>query len=192
MKENTLLIKKFLTKKECKGIIEKYAVNLPKMSVLGSDNKDNFRVAEGTWIPKDSNNTVIEKFKNKVAEITGLPEEHQELPHLVRYVVGGEYKPHQDFFWPGTNYYDSSMKEGGNRAFSCLLYLNDDFEGGQTDFPTWKLTVIPQTGSIISWRNMKENGELEKDSLHAGLPVTKGVKYILIVWVREHAYKVIR
>jgi prolyl 4-hydroxylase len=73
-----------------------------------------------------------------------------------------------------------------------LLYLNDDFEGGQTDFPTWKLTVIPQTGSIISWRNMKENGELEKDSLHAGLPVTKGVKYILIVWVREHAYKVIR
>jgi len=67
-------------------------------------------------------------------------------------------------------------------------FVNEDFEGGKTVFPKWNASVEPTVGSVITWRNMTIDGSLEEDSLHAGLPVTKGVKYILVIWVRENPH----
>jgi prolyl 4-hydroxylase len=79
------------------------------------------------------------------------------------------------------------MKSGGQRVYSCLFYLNDEFEGGETEFPIKKIKVTPKIGRMLMWSNLKIDGSLDFESLHAGLPVISGTKWIAIVWVREKA-----
>jgi hypothetical protein len=67
--------------------------------------------------------------------------------------------------------------------------LNDDFTGGETEFPKKDTSVTPQTGRLLIWRNLNEDGTLDYDSLHAGLPVLSGEKNIAIVWVRENSFE---
>ena len=172
-----------LTKEECNDLIAMSGDILSPAGVLGQQ-INNFRTADNTWI--NETNDLIFKIKEIVSTETGLPVENQELPHIVRYKVGGEYKPHHDFFHKHTDYYEAVTKAGGQRAFSCLFYLNDDFKGGETEFPKKQYKVIPETGKLVIWKNLKQDGEVEHDSLHAGLPVEEGEKWICIIWVREN------
>lgn len=167
------------------AFIEKYDPVIPKsqLGVLGGNNT-RYRVAEGIWIHEKD--LIADRFKHIVAGVTGLPIDNQETPHLIKYTEGGEYKEHWDYFLKGESYYEQSVAEGGQRVFSSILYLNDNFEGGETDFPKQDFVVKPKTGSIFTWRNINVDGTVKEDSLHAGLPVTKGIKYILIIWIREN------
>jgi len=76
------------------------------------------------------------------------------------------------------------MKRGGQRAKSALVYLNDDFTGGETEFPKINIRVSPQKGKLVLWDNTFEDGNPDHDSLHAGLPVISGTKYIAVIWIR--------
>lgn len=186
MLRNYLTIDGIFEKEELYAFIEKYDNFIPKkpLGVLGTDTYKG-RAAEGIWIREKE--SVSERFKHLVSGITGLPIENQESPHLVRYDEGGEYKHHHDYFYSEGNYYATCMSEGGQRVFSSLLYLNDDFEGGETDFPKYNVTVKPKIGTILTWRNLNVDKTVNINSLHAGLPVTRGKKYIMIIWVRENA-----
>lgn len=88
-------------------------------------------------------------------------------PHefsMVRYQAGGHYLPHVD--------------NGGElafRVFSVVCYLNDDFDGGGTDFPNLGMTVTPRAGMAIAFPS---------EYLHAALPVVAGTKQVLICWLR--------
>lgn len=189
MKQNILLLENVFTQEETQEIIDKYGNNVPSIGAIGEENLQiKARTANGLWIFEEE--PIIERFKDIVAGITGLPKVNQEEPHFVRYDVGGEYKLHYDWFQPEADYYNETTKKGGQRVFSCLLYLNENFEGGKTTFPKWGVSVEPTVGSIISWRNMATDGTLEMGSLHAGEPVTKGTKYIVIIWVREKPYNI--
>lgn len=175
-----------LTKEECERLIDMSAGKMHTAGVLGSSN-DNYRTAENTWINETNDLTL--KIKNIVMHKTKLPHENQEVIHVVKYSVGGEYKTHHDFFHPNTDYYDAATKVGGQRAYSCLFYLNDGFEGGKTDFPQLNKTIEPKQGKLIIWRNTEPDGTLNHNTLHAGLPVTEGEKWICIVWVREKSIR---
>lgn len=174
-----------ISETECKELIEMGSTNMISASVLGTP-IENYRVAENAWIYSDTELTT--KIKKIISNKTGLPIEHQEKIHIVKYNVGGEYKTHHDFFHLNTDYYENTMKSGGQRVVSCLFYLNDEFEGGETEFPTKKIKVTPKTGRMLLWSNLKADGSLDFESLHAGLPVISGTKWIAIVWVRENPF----
>lgn len=175
-----------LTLEECNDLIAMSSDTLKPAAVLGQQ-IDNYRTADNTWI--NERNDLIFKIKEIISTHTGLPVENQELPHIVRYKVGGEYKPHQDFFHKGTDYYDAVMQRGGQRVFSCIFYLNDNFKGGETNFPKIQYKVTPELGKLVIWKNLHEDGEPNHDSLHAGLPVIEGEKWICIIWVREKQFQ---
>lgn len=174
-----------LTQEDCQGIIDSVKDKMKVAGVLGST-ENNYRIAEQAWIHE--NNPLTLKIKNIVLHKTNLPVENQEAIHIVRYGVGGQYKPHHDFFHPNTSYYENATKNGGQRKYSCLFYLNDNFKGGETEFPKQDLMVKPKTGKLLMWDNLKKDGSPNHDTLHAGLPVTEGEKWICIVWVREDRY----
>ena len=61
---------------------------------------------------------------------------------------------------------------GLRRVFSTILYLNDDYEGGETGFPRQALKIRPRKGRLVcTYSNFTH--------LHAGLPVKKGDKYLM-------------
>jgi prolyl 4-hydroxylase len=113
----------------------------------------------------DENNPLIQKIKLEVSKLSGLPIENQESFHIVKYLEGGEYKKHYDH---------SSVNP---RVKTAMIYLNDSFEGGETYFPKLENKIVPEVGKLIIWDN-------DRDSLHAGLPVQYGIKYIAVIWIQ--------
>ena len=74
------------------------------------------------------------------------------------------------------------------RQLTAITYLNDDYEGGETFFPIKKIKVTPRKGRLLVWSNVDINGVEDSESLHAGLPVIDGTKYIAIIWIREKQF----
>ncbi len=182
-----------LTPEECNAIIEYGRKGMKELTVVGSDNKNKYRNGEGTWV----NGSLIgpngvdlnEKIKKLVQQKTNMPVENQEAVHIVRYGIGGEYKEHHDFFHASSDEYNKHVARGGQRKYSLLFYLNEDFSGGETKFVRKNITVKASTGKLLMWSNMKDDGHyLDYDSKHAGLPVIEGEKWIAIVWVRQYKF----
>jgi prolyl 4-hydroxylase len=175
----------FLNKEWCDFLIDVSKEKYQKMTVVGGEERNNgARIADGVWLNNDSEASKV--VRERISKVTNLPTENMENVHIVKYEVGGEYKPHFDYFNVKVN--AKELERGGQRIKSVLVYLNDDFEGGETQFPKLKLTVKPQIGKLIVWDNVSE-GKENPNSVHAGLPVTKGTKYIMIVWIRENKFK---
>lgn len=111
---------------------------------------------------------------------------------VYRYVPGAEYRCHIDGAWPpsgidaisDTYQYDSSPRDAPQSSlFTFLIYLNDDFCGGETTFfiPSMKEGVInaypvkPIMGSVAVF----PHGEAQGALLHEGTGVIEGAKYVI-------------
>jgi prolyl 4-hydroxylase len=177
--------KNFLSQELCNSLIELSLDDLGDTETLG-EQIDDYRLAQGTFL--DNNEGVASIISQKVSELLSLPTENFENLHVVKYEAGGEYKTHHDFFHETENYYGEQIDRGGQRIFTTLIYLNDTFLGGETDFPLLSKKIKPETGKLVVWSNIDENGECDHDSLHAGLPVLEGTKYIAVFWIRESKF----
>jgi prolyl 4-hydroxylase len=179
-------LKDFLSLDHCNSLIELSQPQFTKTSTLGKE-IDGYRVAQGAWLT--SNHEPVTLLRKMVSEYTLLPEENMEGTHIVKYEIGGEYKVHHDFFHPGESYYEKEVtKRGGQRTKSALVYLNNEFTGGETEFPQLNIKVTPQAGKLVVWDNIKSDGTLDYTSIHAGLPVISGIKYIAVIWIRENKF----
>jgi prolyl 4-hydroxylase len=176
----------FISNEESNKLIELAEIDLKKMTVLGENSPNDYRIAQGTWLPNDQE--PMNTIRDRISKIINIPVENMEASHIVKYDIGGEYKVHHDFFHANTDYLDSELKRGGQRTHTALIYLNDNFEGGETEFPKLNQIIKPQKNKLVIWKNLKDNGELDMDSLHAGLPVKSGFKYILVIWIREKKF----
>jgi len=185
--ESNILVQypKFFSKQWCDFLIGLASTKLEEAGTVGEE-IEGYRVANSCWLG-DIDSPYLDEIKKQVSYLTQTPIENQEELHIVKYDVGGEYKIHHDFFSKDSVDENVEIGESGNRTHSFLVYLNDDFEGGATEFPQLKKVVKPELGKAICWLNY-ENGMGIAESEHAGLPVTKGEKWILIVWVRENKF----
>ena len=136
------------------------------------NDKLGYRKAKVSWLKVDS--PLVDKIKSDVAEMTGYPVENQEDFHFVKYNTDGEYKVHTD---------------GKDRPKTALVYLNDGFVGGETEFPKLNIIIKPEIGKLVIWDNALEDGSEDPNSLHAGLPVVAGTKYIGVIWIRREKFK---
>lgn len=175
-----------LSEKECKRIIELAEKSMIPAETVGEE-IDGYRTADNCWL-NPNKDIILSWIQDYISKQTNTPIENQESPHIVRYGIGGEYKEHHDWFDKDDTVQSNEIAEGGNRTHSFIIYLNDDFEGGETEFIKLKQIIKPEIGKGLMWTNTKD-GECLEDSLHAGLPVTNGEKWILIVWVRENKFR---
>jgi prolyl 4-hydroxylase len=174
----------FLSPEDCQSIIEIASKEFIKARVIGG--AEGYRIAENTWLTEEHD--VVKRLRDRVKDIVGSPTENMERINVVRYNTGGEYKPHNDFFYPTEEYYEKQTSSGGQRIKTVLFYLNDDFSGGETRFTQLGITIKPRRGKMIIWDNILPDGELYHEAMHAGLPVESGEKYIGVIWVREREY----
>jgi prolyl 4-hydroxylase len=95
---------------------------------------------------------------------------------VLRYAPGEQYREHSDAL-PG-------VAPNQQRVLTFLVYLNEDYEGGETAFPAVGLEVRARTGDGLLFRNASPDGTPDPRALHAGLPVTSGAKLIASRWIR--------
>ena len=143
---------------------------------------NNVRTSHNTFLPKS--HKVVKDIYEKLSNIINIDEDHFEQLQVVRYKPGQLYKAHWDACWEKDKCHDF-MKKGDNRYATFLLYLNDDFTGGETNFPLRNKKIIPEKGKAALFFNLdKDNINKLENSKHAGLPPTSGVKWMCNVWVR--------
>lgn len=126
--------------------------------------------------------------QQRMASAAGV--ELAQAEHLVvlHYEPGQEYRPHRDYRPPESLRGD--VPEAGNRARTICVYLNQPEAGGETEFPAAGLKVDPQPGRAVIFDNLLEDGSPDADSLHAGLPVIAGEKWLATLWMRQGRYRV--
>lgn len=70
------------------------------------------------------------------------------------------------------------------RIMTALIWLNEQFDGGETDFPALNIRVRGGVGDMLVFKNVHGDGSQDDRLVHAGLPVTQGVKWMASRWIR--------
>ncbi len=180
-------IKNFLNKKECDYIISLINNNNFKSQVIGSKGKS---IYENSRTSSTSNllitDEVVISVHKKISDYLNIPIENGESLQGQMYKPGEYFKPHQDAF--SGNSYEAHAGTAGNRTHTLMIYLNDDFEGGETRFTNINKSVLPEVGKAVFWKNIDENKNIIPESMHEGCEVTSGKKYIITSWWRENSW----
>ncbi len=141
------------------------------------------------WVKHDASATSLAVAK-RIADIVGLPLEQAENFQVIRYQSGQEYRPHFDAYDHQTERGQRTMQNGGQRLVTALCYLNGVEQGGETAFPKLEIKVAPKPGRLLIFENCEAGSDIRTPlSLHAGLPVEKGVKWAFNLWFRQRAIK---
>jgi prolyl 4-hydroxylase len=167
---------------ECRYLMVIGTPWLEKASVLGLDGKprmDGVRDAHSCSVPHLAEDLVVQAVNRTIAAATGTEAGWGEPLNILRYQPGQQYKPHHD----GTGSDNVSVRD-----LTALIWLNDAYEGGETDFPKIGVRVRGAVGDMLVFRNVRDNGAFDERMIHAGLPVTKGVKWMASRWIRGSNY----
>jgi prolyl 4-hydroxylase len=180
----TLFIRRgFLEPALCAALVERIdAVRRP--STIADANGDAaYRTSETGDL--DPNDPVIVEVERRIGALTGLDPVHGEPLQGQRYAVGQEFKGHTDYFEPTGVDFDRYCSVAGNRTWTVMTYLNAPEAGGATRFKAIDKTVQPETGKLLAWDNRRADGTLNPATLHQGMKVRAGVKYVITKWFRE-------
>lgn len=131
---------------------------------------------------------VLQLVRERVAAITTLPTVAFEPPQIFHYALGEEIKAHYDRLRIGDQGYGEGGAYSGDRMATFLLYLNDDYDGGELVFPKVGVTHKGRTGDGIYFAHVDAAGEHERLSLHAALPITRNEKFILSQWIHDRPF----
>jgi prolyl 4-hydroxylase len=131
---------------------------------------------------------LIMQLDELMAEAIGIHWSYTDVTQGQRYDLDQEYKAHYDYFIPGTREHQVFCQLGGQRTWTFMIYLNDVEEGGGTRFRRLEKTIMPEKGKAVIWNNLNPDGTVNPYTIHHGMKVRKGSKYIITKWFRERGW----
>lgn len=177
-------ISSFLSKEECDSII-----NLAKKEIPDNNSMDSL-----PFFLNLENNIIVKKIRQFISQKINLPIENQEDFLITKYRAGGEYNDHYDSFIIKENsmfnkdFFNCCMNLGGQRIYTFVFYLNDNFSGGETEFPKLNIKIKPEIGKAAYWKNIDSEGKTNESMLHKGSKVLNNEKWIIVIYVRENKF----
>ncbi|MGC8517264.1 MAG: 2OG-Fe(II) oxygenase [Steroidobacteraceae bacterium] len=180
-----------LSAEECDELIERSASRLRRSTTVdpqrGTHEVIPDRSSDGTYYAVNAD-PFIARLDQRIAALMNWPLENGEGLQILHYRQGGQYTPHFDYFPPQDPGSAAAMLVGGQRVASLVMYLNDVPAGGGTVFPDLNLTVMPRKGAAVYFEYCNSLGQLDPLTLHGGLPVLAGEKWIATKWMRQRRY----
>lgn len=120
----------------------------------------------------------IHALNRRIAAASGTDVRQGESLQILRYRPGEEYKPH----------FDAVAGEPNQRILTLLVYLTENYRGGETLFLRTGLRFKGRKGDALLFRNADAEGRADDMAQHAGLPVTAGEKIIASRWIRARPF----
>jgi prolyl 4-hydroxylase len=180
------ILRDFVNAAECAALVAMIEASR-KPSRLMTDHPDpGFRTSETCNF--DLAAPAVQLVERRLHALTGIEPGHGERLQGQRYAVGQEFKPHHDYLRTSSPYWSRQERIGGQRTWTAMAFLNLPEAGGETFFPRLNLKIPPRRGSLVTWNNLDEHGEPNEFSLHQGMPVRAGVKYVFTKWYRERPW----
>lgn len=180
-----------LSTDECRHLIALSRLHMRRSLVLDPNNAEGHaqavRTSRGATVDPVLEDLGAKLIQRRLAAAAGMPLRNAEYLSVLHYAPGEEYRPHRDYLPPAAVKRD--MPSAGNRARTLCVYLNDVVAGGETEFLGRGLRIAPVAGSAVVFDNLSGDGRPDPDSLHAGLPVREGEKWLGTLWFRQHRYR---
>ncbi len=162
-------------------------------STIADDNGDAyFRTSETCDLAADV--PAVQRIEMLITALSGIDPAFGEPLQGQRYAEGQEFKAHTDYFAPGGRDFAKFCTTSGNRTWTFMIYLNDVTAGGATRFKLIDKTFQPEAGKLLCWNNRLSDGPggaagtVNHLTLHHGMKVRKGVKYVVTKWYRERKW----
>ena len=106
-------------------------------------------------------------LRGRIGAITQRQDVAMEVPKILHYAPGETFAVHFDYLDPKEPAYAHELSVRGQRTDTFLIYLNDDFSGGETSFPEIKLSHLGAKGDALLFRNVDDTGAPDHDTMHA-------------------------
>lgn len=124
---------------------------------------------------------IVELYKKAVTHIINPFYKFEifdsEVPQLLSYSKDGFYNPHCDSesLWKNGEG-KIEWKKSSNRDLSTILFLNNDFTGGDLIFPDLKIRIRPEPGMLVCFPS-------NHNYIHGVEPVLSGERFSMVNWM---------
>lgn len=185
-KLDLFVLREFLDGPECAALRALIDANRRPSTLADDQGIAQFRTSETCDL--DPGQPLVANIRQRLSGLTGIALSCAEPLQGQRYSVGQEFKPHTDTFNPDGADYFLHCAEAGQRNWTAMIYLNEPEEGGATRFKAIGKTIQPEAGKLIMWNNLLADGSPNMATLHQGMKVRRGAKYVLTQWYRQNPY----
>lgn len=186
-KAEVFQIKGFVPPDLCADLIAMIECNR-RPSTIADDNGDPaFRTSETCDLSAAS--PAVQRMEALFLGLNGIDPAFGEPLQGQRYATGQEFKAHTDYFDPGGADYHKFCALSGQRTWTFMAYLNQVDAGGATRFKVLDKVFQPETGKLLFWNNRRSDGSVNPATLHHGMKVRRGTKYVITKWYRDQVWR---
>ena len=178
----------YLAAADCARLVAMIDSRRRPSTLLSDSSGPEFRTSESCDMDRGSDE--VRPVDEGLAALLGLDPAQGETMQGQRYAPGQQFKAHHDFFHEAQSYWPRMKATGGQRTWTAMIYLNEVEEGGATWFPLAGIRIAPKRGLLLAWNNMAADGSPNEATLHEGMAVASGTKYIVTKWFRESTWLV--
>lgn len=187
-KPRIIVIERFATAQECQWImarasgggLQRAKVYRSSPTAQVADTRTNREMAFTIF----NADVVLSLIRDRIAAVTRAPASHFEIAKLLHYSPGEQFALHADFIEAKTPELARELAQRGQRAATFLIYLNEGYEGGATQFPRLSWQYRGGCGDALLFSNVDAAGAPDYETVHAGMPPTSGEKWVLSQWIR--------
>jgi len=175
----------------CDWLIARARPHLTRAEVYdhdtGRQRVEEVRTNTACYFLWEGSDLLLMMLRARMAQAAELPVVGMESTAVLHYTVGEEFLPHFDFLDVNQAGHAKDVAGRGQRVLTFLIALNDDYEGGQTDFPEIGKRWKGRKGNGLFFWNVEPDGAPDRLTRHAGLPPARGEKWLLSQWIRGRA-----
>lgn len=179
-----------LSDDECERMIDQAAPRLVRSETVhnptGGSEVHDARTSDGMFFERGEF-PICDLIERRIAALVRWPLENGEGLQVLRYRPGAEYKAHHDYFDPAQPGTPTILQRGGQRVGTLVMYLNTPAKGGGTAFPDVGVEVAPIRGNAVFFSY--DRPHVATRTLHAGMPVVEGEKWVATKWLREREFR---
>ena len=176
----------FLSPDLCAALVALVETNRRPSELADANGDYAFRTSETCDLSADD--PAVRELEERLFALNRIDPAHGEPVQGQRYAVGQEFKPHTDYFEPDGADFHRFCSVAGNRTWTFMIYLNAVEAGGGKRFKVLGKTFQPEVGKLVCWNNKRLDGRFNPNTLHHGMKVRGGVKYVITKWYRERPW----
>lgn len=171
---------------ECRWLIDAATPHLARAEIYSQPGRAHEgRTNRAARLDFPRSDLIAEMIRQRIANELGAPISFFEVSQVLGYAVGEEFVPHRDALDPRVMGHE--IARHGQRQATFLIYLNEDFDGGETSFPDLGIEHRGRTGDALLFANLDPQGLPDARMTHAGRPPTRGEKWVFSQWIRNRA-----
>ena len=186
-----VMVKKYLSAPVCDWLIRLARPYLRRAEIFDIESAavryDATRDNDAAVLELRCMDTVAGFVRARIAALADVAATALEPTQILQYEVGQKFDAHVDFLDVGKPAHAHHVQTHGQRAMTVLVYLNEDYQGGETAFPDVGISFKGRKGDALVFWNLKESGEPDWRTRHIGTAPTRGVKWLLSQWIRIRA-----